>query len=74
MPQFWKIDAMQWINPEHIIHAEDNPHWDQPTLHVMMAIPTGESTLLKPYRLELDGEAREKFLTYLARDAAPDVS
>jgi hypothetical protein len=74
MPQFWKIDAMQWINPEHIIHAEDNPHWDQPTLHVTMATHAGESELFKPYRLELGGEARERVLTYLARDAAADVS
>jgi hypothetical protein len=74
MPQFWKIDAMQWINPEHILHAEDNPHWDHPTLYVLMAIPTGGATLLKPYRLELGGEARERLLTYRARDAAPDVA
>ena len=34
MPQFWKIDALQWINPEHIVHVEDSPHLEAPTVRV----------------------------------------
>ena len=75
MPQFWKIDATQWINPEHTIHVEDHPHWGQPTIDVTMTAiqPTLRESALEPYTLTLNGEARERLLTYLAGDAAPDV-
>ena len=36
MPQFWKLDALQWLNPEHIVHVEDAPHVEPPTLRVKM--------------------------------------
>ena len=36
MPQFWKLDATQWINPEQIVYAEDHPAWEQPTIDVTM--------------------------------------
>ena len=49
MPQFWKLDALQWINPDHIVHVEE------------------------PYTLVLTGDARDRVLAYLARDAAPEV-
>jgi len=37
MPQLWKIDATQWINPAHIVHIKDTPDADPPTLVVLMA-------------------------------------
>ena len=36
MPQFWKLDALQWINPEQIVSVEDHPEWEQPTIDVTM--------------------------------------
>jgi hypothetical protein len=76
MPQFWKIDALQWINPEHIVHVVDAPHVEPPTVRVKMAAeePTVQGSGLEPYTLALTGEARERLLAYLTRDAAPDVS
>lgn len=70
MPQFWKIDALQWINPEHIVHVEDAPHGEQPTLRVKMSAlePTVEGRGVEPYTVALTGEAREKLLAYLARE------
>ena len=46
MPQFWKIDALQWINPEHIVHVEDSPHLESPTVRVKMSAeePTVQGT------------------------------
>jgi len=75
MPQFWKLDATQWINPEHIVHVEDRPDWEQPTMDVtMMALQsTMQESGIEPYTLSLTGEARERVLRYLARDAAPDM-
>ena len=70
MPQFWKIDALQWINPEHIVHVEDAPHEEQPTLRVKMLAPapTVEGHGVEPYTLALTGEVRDTFLAYLARE------
>ena len=66
---------VQWINPEHIVHVEDAPHRDQPTLRVKMSAlgSTVEGRGVEPYTLALTGEARERLLAYLARDAAPEV-
>jgi hypothetical protein len=72
MPQFWKIDATQWINPAHIVHIKDNPTREPPHLVVLMA--TVESSVREsvtvPYALTLEGLARERVLQYLTRDAA----
>jgi len=38
MPQFWKVDATQWINPEQIVYVEDHPAWEQPTIDVTMTV------------------------------------
>ena len=75
MPQFWKIDALQWINPAHIVHVEDCPQYEQPTLRVKMSVqePTVEGSGLLPYTLALTDEARQRFLAYLARNTAPDT-
>jgi hypothetical protein len=42
MPQFWQLDAGQWINPTHIVHVEDVPHGEQPIVRVKMLalVPT----------------------------------
>jgi hypothetical protein len=64
MSQLWQIDATQWINPTHIVHIEDDPTGDPPTLHMTLA--TVQLTL------RLDGPARDRVLQYLAHDAAPD--
>jgi len=41
-----KLDALQWINPEQIVYAEDHPAWEQPTIDVTMTAlqssPPGE--------------------------------
>jgi len=75
MPQFWKLDALQWINPAHIVHVEDAPQAEPPTLRVKMLMlePTVQGSAEEPYTLALTGEARDKVLAYLARDAAPEV-
>ena len=75
MPQFWKLDALQWINPDHIVHVEDFPQVAPPRLHVKMLTlePTVEGRAEEPYTLALTGEARERLLAYLMRDAAPDL-
>ena len=75
MPQFWKLDALQWINPEHIVHVEDSQQVEPPTLRVKMLTlePTVQGSAEEPYTLTLTGEARDKVLAYLARDAAPEV-
>jgi len=73
MPQFWKLDDWQWINPAHIVHVEDAPHGEQPMLRVKMLVlePTVEGHGVEPYTLALTGEAREKLLAYLAREMEP---
>jgi hypothetical protein len=75
MPQFWKLDALQWINPEHIVHVEDSPQVEPPTVRIKMAAeePTAQAHGLEPYTLTLTGEARERLLAYLVRDEAPDL-
>jgi hypothetical protein len=75
MPQFWKLDALQWLNPDHIVHVEDAPQVEPPTLRVKMVTlePTVQGSAAEPYTLALTGEARDKVLAYLARDAAPEV-
>jgi hypothetical protein len=75
MPQFWKLDALQWLNPEHIVHVEDAPHVEPPTLRVKMLTlePTVQGSAAEPYTLALTDEARDKLLAYLAREAAPEV-
>ena len=75
MPQFWKLVALQWINPDHIVHVEDAPHVQPPTLRVkMLALePTIQGSAEEPYTLVLTDEARDKVLAYPARDAAPEV-
>ena len=75
MPQFWKLDALQWLNPEHIVHVEDVPQVEPPTLRVKMVTiePTIQGSAAEPYTLRLTGEARDKVLAYLARDAAPEL-
>ena len=75
MPQFWKLDATQWINPEQIIYVEDHPEWEQPTIDVTMtALQSSlQESGLEPFTLPLTGEARDRVLRYLVRDAAPDV-
>ena len=75
MPQFWKVDATQWINPEQIIYVEDHPAWEQPTIDVTMTVLQSsiQESGIEPYTLALTGEARERALRYLVRDAAPDV-
>jgi len=74
MPQLWKIDATQWINPAHIVHIKDTPDADPPTLVVLMAAvePSVLDSALVPYSLSLEGPARERVLQYLAHDAALD--
>jgi len=74
MPQFWKLDALQWLNPAHIVHVEDAPQGEPPTLRVKMVTlePTIQGSAEEPYTLTLTGEARAKVLAYLARDAAPE--
>ena len=76
MPQFWKLDATQWINPEQIVYAEDHPEWEQPTIDVTMTAlqSSHQESRLEPYTLPLTGEARDRILRYLGRDAATDVS
>jgi hypothetical protein len=73
MPQFWQIDPTRWINPAHIVYVEDYPNEDQPTLWAtMVATESGMGRdRSEPYTLDLDGEAREKFLAYLARETEP---
>ncbi len=75
MPQFWKLDATQWINPEHIIYVEDHPEWEQPTIDVTMtALQSNiQESGLEPYTQSFTGEARDRVLRYLVRDAAPDL-
>ena len=75
MPQFWKIDATQWINPAQIVYVEDHPEWEQPTIDVTMTAlqSNSQASGLEPYTLPLTGEARERVRRYLVRDAAPDV-
>ncbi|HSX77879.1 MAG TPA: hypothetical protein VLQ80_04810 [Candidatus Saccharimonadia bacterium] len=75
MPQFWKLDATQWINAEQIVYAEDHPAWEQPTIDVTMTAlqSSHQESKLEPYTLPLTGEARDRILRYLGRDAAPDV-
>jgi len=70
MPQFWKLDALQWINPAHIVHVEDAPQREPPTLRVKMLTlePTAQCSAEEPYTLGLTGEARENVLAYLARE------
>ena len=70
MPQFWQIDATRWINPAYIVHVKDNPDLDRPAVWITtVAVESGaESNKLQTYTLALDGEAREKFLAYLARE------
>ncbi len=79
MPQFWQIDSTLWLNPAHIVYVEDNLDRTPPTLHVTMVAATSgrERSSLEPYTLTLGGEAREKFLAYLAREtesAPPQTS
>ena len=75
MPQFWKLDALQWLNPEHIVHVEDVPQVEPPTLRIKMVTlePTVQGNAEEPYTLALTGDARDKVLAYLARDAAPEL-
>jgi len=75
MPQFWKLDATQWINPDQIVSVEDHPEWEQPTIDVTMtALQSSlKESRLEPYTLPLTGEARERVLRNLVRDATPDV-
>ena len=78
MPKFWKVDALQWINPAHIVHVQDAPHVEPPTLSVKMLTlePTIQGSAEEPYTLVLTGEARHTILAYLAREteAAPPPS
>jgi len=75
MPQFWKLDALQWINPDHIVHVEDVPQVEPAALRVKMVTlePTIQGSAEEPYTLVLTGDARDRVLAYLARDAAPEV-
>ena len=75
MPQFWKLDATQWINPDQIVAVEDHPEWEQPTIDVTMtALQSSlKESRLEPYTLPLTGEARDRVLRNLVRDATPDV-
>jgi len=75
MPQFWRLYALQWINPDHIVHVEDLPQVEPPALRVKMVTlePTIQGSAEEPYTLVLTGDARERVLAYLARDAAPEV-
>jgi hypothetical protein len=70
MPQFWKLDVLQWMNPAHIVHVEDAPQGEPPTLRVKMVTlePTVQGSAAEPYILALTGEARDKVLAYLARE------
>src|SRR5262245_29126434 len=70
MPQFWKLDALQWLNPAHIVHVEDAPQLEPPTLRVKMLTlePTVEGRAAEPYTLVLTGETRDTVLAYLARE------
>ena len=70
MPQFWKLDALQWLNPDHIVHVEDAPQVEPPTLRVKMLTlePTVQGSAAEPYTLALTGEARDTVLAYLARE------
>ena len=75
MPQFWKIDATQWINPAHIVHIKDNPAADPPILVVLMAAVESSvrGSALVPYALSLEGSVRARVLQYLADNAEADV-
>jgi len=75
MPQFWKLDALQWLNPDHIVHVEDVPQVEPPTLRIKMVTlePTVQGNAEEPYTLALTGDARDKVLAYLARDATPEL-
>ena len=70
MPQFWKLDALQWLNPDHIVHVEDAPQVAPPTLRIKMVTlePTVQGNAEEPYTLALTGEARDTILAYLARE------
>jgi len=70
MPQFWKLDALQWLNPAHIVHVEDAPHVEPPLLRVKMVTlePTVQGSAEEPYTLALTGAARDTVLAYLARE------
>ena len=70
MPQFWQIDATRWINPAHIVYVEDSPDSSLPSLYVtMVAVTSGlRRTGHEEYTLALQGESREAFLAYLARE------
>jgi hypothetical protein len=70
MPQFWKLDALQWLNPAHIVHVEDASQVEPPTLRIKMVTlePTVQGSAAEPYTLTLTGEARDTVLAYLARE------
>src|SRR5262249_46278584 len=73
MPQFWKIeyrDRIQWINPAHIVHVQDNPNANPPVVSVtMVAVSSGqERNVLQAATLQFMEEARETFLAYLVRE------
>ena len=78
MPQFWKLDALQWLNPDHIVHVQDAPQVEPPTLRIKMVTlePTVDGSAAEPYTVTLTGEARDTVLAYLAREteAAPPPS
>jgi hypothetical protein len=73
MPQFWKIDATQWINPTHIVRIEDDHRSYPPTIMIWMAgvEMSARGSAGQPHTVTLTGDARERLLTYLARDAVP---
>jgi hypothetical protein len=70
MPHFWHIEPTQWINPAHIVHVEDAPQLEPPTLRVKMVTlePTAQGAAEEPYTLVLTGEARDNVLAYLTRE------
>ena len=72
MPQFWQIEATQWINPTHIVHIKDDPTAHPPSLVVLMTAvePSVRDSALVPYSVALEGAARERVLQYLTDEAA----
>src|SRR5262245_37581871 len=63
MPQFWKIDTTQWINPGHIAHIEDDPTRTPPRLVITMAgdMPALRGRGVEHYTMELYSPASESF-------------
>ena len=74
MAQFWKLDAKTWINPAYIVQVEDSSTVARSILYVTLASGLGgeyRGSGLEKWVLDVEGEARETLLAYLARETDP---